>query len=68
MGWIKKRRMRSPTDQPAPLFQEVVLKSAAPPLDGLLLELPLGVRVRLERADQIPVIAALSRQLHEVSC
>jgi hypothetical protein len=68
MGWIKKRRMRSPTDQPAPLFQEVVLKSAAPPLDGLLVELPLGVRVRLERADQIPVIAALSRQLHEVSC
>jgi hypothetical protein len=68
MGWLRKRRMATPNEQPGPLFREVVLKSAAPLPDGLLVELPLGVRVRLERADQIAVIAALSRQLHEVSC
>ena len=66
MGWIKKQRMGTPSDQANPMFHEVALTPSV--AGGLLVELPMGVRVRLERADQIPVIAALSRQLHEVSC
>ncbi|HMO52789.1 MAG TPA: hypothetical protein PKE26_16700 [Kiritimatiellia bacterium] len=65
MGWIRKRRLRSPADPPVSLFREVVVAPSSP--TGLMVELPLGVRVRLEHADQIPVIAALSRQLHEAS-
>lgn len=66
MAWLRKRRLGSPVDPATPLFQEVTLSS--PKVEGLIIELPLGARVRLERPDQIPIIAALSRQLHEASC
>lgn len=66
MCWIKKSRAAARTPAPSP-FREVVLAPTPPRTEGMLVELPLGVRVRLERADQIPVIAALSRQLHEAS-
>lgn len=66
MGWIRKRRLRTPVDAPSPLFREVVV--APPPPTGLMIELPMGVRVRLERADQIPFLTALTRHLHEAAC
>lgn len=66
--WRKQRREQKAMDphaRPA-LFQEVVLDpSAAPRPEGLVVELPLGARVRLERADQIPLIAVLCRHLRE---
>ena len=66
MGWLRKRRLNASAEADTPMFREVTL--APPPVAGLLVELPLGVRIRLERADQIPVIAALSRHLHEATC
>ena len=66
MGWLRKRRLKAPPEPSTPLFREVTL--APTEAAGLVVELPMGVRVRLERADQIPVIAALSRHLHEASC
>lgn len=66
MGWLNKRRLRTPAEASGPLFREVVV--ASPPPTGLVVELPMGIRVRLERADQIPFLAALSRHLHEASC
>ena len=66
MGWIRKRRLGAPPDQANPMFREVALTPSV--TGGLVVELPMGVRVRLERADQIPVIAALSRHLHEAAC
>ena len=67
MGWIKKSRTATARTSAPSAFHEVVLAPPPPRTEGMLVELPLGVRVRLERADQIPVIAALSRQLHEAS-
>lgn len=66
--WLQVRRRRRsakpPEPGPAPLFQEVALQpSSRPQTEGLMLELPLGIRVRLERADQIPFVAALCRHL-----
>lgn len=69
--WRKMRRERPSRDAAVPaLFQEVVLESSAKPRhEGLVMELPLGVRIRLERADQIPLIAVLCRHLREsASC
>jgi transposase-like protein len=70
--WAKVRRQRRAA-QPAaaaPLFQEVVLApAAAPRAEGLVIDLPLGARVRLERPDQIPLLAVLCRHLREnASC
>jgi hypothetical protein len=67
--WRHLRRRR-PAKVPvaAPLFQEVVLQPpAGQRYEGLVVELPLGARVRLERADQIPFLAALCRHLRENS-
>ena len=65
--WRNVRRRRSvnpPESAPVALFREVSLQRAAEPRpEGLDLELPLGIRVRLERADQIPFVAALCRHL-----
>lgn len=67
MAWLRRRRLVEPPPPDSPLFQEVVV-SPAPSCDvGVVAELPLGVRVRLERADQIPVLVALSRHLHEAA-
>lgn len=70
--WRNRRRERPPRDHassaPA-LFQEVMLESPAKHRhEVLVIELPLGARVRLERADQIPLIAALCRHLRESAC
>ena len=67
--WRMRRRKRPSGSQavtrPA-LFQEVMMDSAAAPRhEGLVIELPMGARVRLERADQIPLIAVLCRHLRE---
>ena len=63
--WWKQRRERR-RSAGAPLFHEVVLepKAGAQP-EGLVIELPLGARVRLERAEQIPLIAVLCRHLRD---
>lgn len=66
MGWLRKRRLRPSADAVSPLFREVVV--APPPPAGVVVELPMGVRVRLERADQIPFLTALTRHLHEAAC
>jgi transposase-like protein len=66
--WCKQRRERKAKEAHAgpSLFQEVVLEPAGQQRhEGLLVELPLGARVRLERADQIPLIAVLCRHLRE---
>ncbi len=66
--WRKLRRERNAVrpDAQTALFQEVVLEpNAGPRYEGLVIELPLGARVRLERADQIPLIAVLCRHLLE---
>jgi transposase-like protein len=70
--WRKVRREGSskvPAAGSAPaLFQEVVFESAdgkRQHCEGIVIELPLGARVRLERADQIPLIAVLCRHLRE---
>jgi hypothetical protein len=68
--WRKMRRerpSRSPVaDATSTLFQEIVLEPAAKrPDEGIVIELPMGARVRLERADQIPLIAVLCRHLRE---
>jgi hypothetical protein len=48
------------------LFHEVLLEPATRHGgEGVVIELPLGARVRLERADQIPLIAVLCRHLRE---
>jgi hypothetical protein len=60
---LRRRRLPKP-DTPSTLFQEVVIQPTKDrQIDGLALELPLGIRVRLERADQIPFVAALCRHL-----
>lgn len=66
--WLQLRRKRRSAKPaaagPAALFQEVVLPATGNPRpEGLVLELPQGIRVRLERADQIPFVAALCRHL-----
>jgi hypothetical protein len=66
MGWLRRRRLNPRPDSADPMFREVTL--SPPAVTGIMVELPMGVRVRLERADQIPVITALSRHLHEASC
>lgn len=66
MGWLRKRRLATPSEPAASLFREVTLSPPAPV--GLVVELPLGVRVRLEHTEQLPLIAALSRHLHEAAC
>ena len=66
--WRKQRREQGSKGRPAAaaIFQEVVLDpSAAPRPEGLVVELPLGARVRLERAEHIPLIAVLCRHLRE---
>lgn len=66
--WRKQRRERKEPSRPAAgaMFQEVVLEpNAGPRGEGLVVELPLGARVRLERAEQIPLIAVLCRHLRE---
>jgi hypothetical protein len=63
---LRRKRLKAATMAPVPMFQEVVLQPAGPQrLEGLVIELPLGARIRLERADQIPLIAALCRHLQE---
>ena len=68
--WRKLRRER-PSRGPAAdaagaLFQEIVLEPAGKQRhEGIMIELPLGARVWLERADQIPLIAVLCRHLRE---
>ena len=63
-GLRRKRRAQGAVAPPAPLFQEVVLQPAgAPRPTGVLIELPAGAQARLERADQIPLLAALCRYL-----
>lgn len=75
--WRQRRDRATKEGTAAPaLFQEVVLQPATdrrhagpPGREGLVIELPLGARVRLERADQIPFVAALCRHLREsASC
>jgi len=68
--WRRMRRLRSArkiqADPPAVMFQEVVVEPAEKHRDAAItIELPMGVRVRLERADQIPMIAVLCRHLRE---
>ena len=66
--WWKRRRERREREEQGPvaLFQEVVLdRSGGTRNEGLEIELPLGAKVRLERADQIPLVAALCRHLRE---
>lgn len=69
MHWCARRRKRLASKGSATettLFQEVeVSNSPLPRREGLVVELPLGARVRVERADQIPFIAALCRHLRE---
>ncbi len=65
--WRNLRRKQSakPPETPsASMFQEIVIPAASNRRpEGLALELPLGIRVQLERADQIPFVAALCRHL-----
>lgn len=65
----RKRLAKSAAAVPAtPLFQEVVLqRSGQRRHEGLVIELPLGARVHLERAGQIPFVAALCRHLREIA-
>jgi transposase-like protein len=67
--WRKVRRERSACEDPDRVtFQEVNLHThPGPSASGVLVELPLGARVRLERADQIPWVAALCQQLKEAA-
>ncbi len=66
--WRKLRRERPSRSPGRALFQEVVLEPADAKRqhgEGIVIELPMGARVRLERADQIPLIAVLCRHLRE---
>lgn len=69
MHWRGRRykAARAGSGQPAmPLFREVELSGGpAGASTGVVVELPMGARVRVERADQIPFIAALCRHLRE---
>lgn len=69
MHWCTRRRKRLAANRSAtapPLFQEVTIPGpSASRHEGLVVELPLGARVRVERADQIPFVAALCRHLRE---
>lgn len=63
----RKRRKAPPARRSAPItFQEVALapREKIGPF-GLVVELPLGARVCVERADQIPLVAVLCRHLQE---
>ena len=64
--WRKRRKTR-PARRSAPIaFQEVALATQEKIVPaGLVVELPLGARVCVERADQIPLIAILCRHLQE---
>jgi hypothetical protein len=65
MSWLKRRERAVPVQEGVPVFREVVMTPPACP--GLILELPLGVRANLERADQLPMIAALALHLREAA-
>lgn len=66
--WRKQRREQGAKGRPAAtaMFREIVLEpKPGAQQEGLVVELPLGARVRLERAEQIPLIAVLCRHLRE---
>ena len=69
MHWRGRRRKAAMAGREAsamPLFHEIEISGrAAGACSGVVVELPMGARVRVERADQIPFVAALCRHLRE---
>jgi len=66
MNWVQKRRKSRPQTVAPALFQELRLERAdTSACTGLMVELPMGARVRVERPEQIPMVAALCRHLRE---
>ncbi len=70
MGWLRRRRTKETSTAPSgpALFQEVFLTAPSSCAEGLVVELPMGVRVRLDRIDQVPAVVVLSQHLHDASC
>ena len=77
MNWLGRRRKAKSSEDPLPAppgavrFQEFLLDSespAAPAPPGLMVELSGGRRLRIEHASQIPLAAALIRELEASSC
>lgn len=65
--WRQRRSRRfgaeKETAQPEPFFEEVELRAARSEAAGLSVTLPGGASVRIERADQFPLVAALLKYL-----
>jgi transposase-like protein len=61
---VRRREREESNEEQSLTFREVdIHPSTSRSGDGLLLELPQGVRVRLESPHQIPLVAALTHQL-----
>jgi DNA-binding transcriptional regulator/RsmH inhibitor MraZ len=58
-----RRKLREAKEDRQPAFQEVAIQAEKPSAHALTIELPGGGRVRLERADQLPMAKALLHYL-----
>lgn len=66
--WRQRRRRHSlEAAEPSPFFEEVEVRHPHRDAAGLKVSLPGGASVRIERADQFPLVAALLKYL-EHSC
>lgn len=61
-GW-RQRRDESAGLADSPKFVEVESPSTAPSSAGLVVEVGSNIRLRLVSADQVPLLAALLKQL-----
>ena len=66
--WRRVRRLRRQAAEPAQAtFQEITLQAEGPASHTLTVELPGGGRFTLDRADQLPMAAALLRYMESRS-
>lgn len=63
--WRQRRNRRRNTEEKTtvPFFEEVELRAARSEAAGLSVTLPGGAGVKIERADQFPLVAALLKYL-----
>ena len=59
----RQRNTGKKTTEPEPFFEEVELRAARSEAVGLRVALPGGASVKIERADQFPMVAALLNYL-----